>query len=113
MSASNECNEASDRFHLRMLEASDKSNGFVDLLQQLSTVGSISDSEFEDRFRDLSSRGDEHVICVGGGPGVEEDSGDGERVGGEEVPERVREGGAHRGRGGGREGERGGGWGRG
>ncbi|KAK9107915.1 hypothetical protein Syun_023926 [Stephania yunnanensis] len=62
--STNESNETLDRFYLRRLELSDKSKGFIDLLQQLSAVGSISDEEFEERFHELASRGEEHVICV-------------------------------------------------
>ncbi|KAF7804294.1 glucosamine 6-phosphate N-acetyltransferase [Senna tora] len=49
---------------VRKLEISDKGKGFIQLLQQLSVCDSVSDKEFEDRFRELSSLGDDHVICV-------------------------------------------------
>ncbi|KAJ7976125.1 glucosamine 6-phosphate N-acetyltransferase-like [Quillaja saponaria] len=56
-------------FRVRKLELSDKSKGFIELLQQLSLCDSVSDKEFEDRFRELSSLGDDHVICVIEDPG--------------------------------------------
>lgn len=49
---------------VRRLEISDKSKGFIELLQQLSICDSVSDKEYEERFRELSSQGDDHVICV-------------------------------------------------
>lgn len=49
---------------VRRLEISDKSKGFIELLQQLSICDSVSDEEYEERFRELSSQGDDHVICV-------------------------------------------------
>ena len=52
------------KFQVRKLEFSDKSKGFIELLQQLSVCDSVSDKEFEERFQELSSLGDDHVICV-------------------------------------------------
>ncbi|KAL4371639.1 hypothetical protein AHAS_Ahas06G0185900 [Arachis hypogaea] len=52
------------KYGVRRLEMSDKGKGFIELLQQLSVCDSVSDKEFEDRFRELSSLGDDHVICV-------------------------------------------------
>ncbi|KAI9122373.1 hypothetical protein K1719_007062 [Acacia pycnantha] len=49
---------------VRKLEISDKGKGFIELLQQLSVCDSVSDKEFQDRFHELSSLGDDHVICV-------------------------------------------------
>lgn len=49
---------------VRRLDISDKSKGFIELLQQLSICDSVSDKEYEERFRELSSQGDDHVICV-------------------------------------------------
>ncbi|OWM79089.1 glucosamine 6-phosphate N-acetyltransferase [Punica granatum] len=54
----------SRNFHIRRLEISDKSKGFIELLQQLSVCDSVSDEEFKERFQELSSLGDDHVICV-------------------------------------------------
>ncbi|PIN25688.1 Glucosamine-phosphate N-acetyltransferase [Handroanthus impetiginosus] len=51
-------------FQVRKLELSDINKGFVDLLQQLTVCGSISDEAFEERFQDLAKYGDDHVICV-------------------------------------------------
>ncbi|PIA59061.1 hypothetical protein AQUCO_00400132v1 [Aquilegia coerulea] len=56
--------EESGRFEVRKLEISDKIKGFIELLQQLTIFNSISDNEFDSRFQDLSSYGDNHVICV-------------------------------------------------
>ncbi|XP_041028773.1 glucosamine 6-phosphate N-acetyltransferase-like [Juglans microcarpa x Juglans regia] len=52
------------KFEVRRLEISDKSKGFVELLRQLTVCDSISDKDFENRFREISSLGDDHVICV-------------------------------------------------
>ncbi|KAK4284992.1 hypothetical protein QN277_001748 [Acacia crassicarpa] len=49
---------------VRKLEISDKGKGFIELLQQLSVCDSVSDKEFQDRFNEVSSLGDDHIICV-------------------------------------------------
>ncbi|KAK7244900.1 hypothetical protein RIF29_39729 [Crotalaria pallida] len=51
-------------FRVRKLEIADKGKGFIELLQQLSVCDSVSDEEFERRFQELSSLGDDHVIGV-------------------------------------------------
>lgn len=56
-------NEARN-LQVRKLEISDKNKGFVELLQQLTVCDAISDEDFEMRFQELSSLGDDHVICV-------------------------------------------------
>ncbi|CAN0879507.1 Glucosamine 6-phosphate N-acetyltransferase [Linum grandiflorum] len=56
-------------FQVRKLQISDKAKGFVELLQQLSVCDSVSDKDFEERFHELSSYGDDHLICV-----IEDDS---------------------------------------
>lgn len=56
-------NKAHD-FQVRKLEVSDNSKGFVELLQQLTVCDAISDENFEARFQELRSLGDDHVICV-------------------------------------------------
>ncbi|KAL5577408.1 hypothetical protein UlMin_019107 [Ulmus minor] len=56
------------KFQVRRLEITDKSKGFIELLQQLTVCDSVSDEDFENRFREISSLGDDHVICV-----IEED----------------------------------------
>ncbi|KAF8378211.1 hypothetical protein HHK36_029549 [Tetracentron sinense] len=61
---SNFVKEEEQAFEVRRLEISDKSKGFVELLQQLSVCDSISDEEFKARFEDLNSHGDDHVIVV-------------------------------------------------
>ncbi|KAL2345230.1 hypothetical protein Fmac_006515 [Flemingia macrophylla] len=53
-----------EKYGVRKLQISDKGKGFIDLLQQLSVCDSVSDKEFEDRFRDLAALGDDHVISV-------------------------------------------------
>ncbi|XP_020212964.1 glucosamine 6-phosphate N-acetyltransferase [Cajanus cajan] len=53
-----------EEYGVRKLEISDKGKGFIDLLHQLSVCDSVSDKEFEDRFRDLAALGDDHVIGV-------------------------------------------------
>ncbi|PON83097.1 FkbH domain containing protein [Trema orientale] len=52
------------KFQVRRLELSDKNKGFIELLQQLTVCDSVTDKDFEDRFQELSSLGDDHVICV-------------------------------------------------
>ncbi|XP_022746192.1 glucosamine 6-phosphate N-acetyltransferase-like [Durio zibethinus] len=51
-------------FRVRKLELSDKSKGFIELLQQLTVFDSVSDKEFEDRFKEISMYGDDHLVCV-------------------------------------------------
>ncbi|CAI0391847.1 unnamed protein product [Linum tenue] len=51
-------------FQVRKLQLSDKGKGFIDLLRQLSVCDPISDEDFEARFQELSSHGDDHLICV-------------------------------------------------
>ncbi|KAG8503410.1 hypothetical protein CXB51_001393 [Gossypium anomalum] len=53
-----------NNLRVRKLELSDKSKGFLDLLRQLTVCDSVSDKEFEDRFKEISMYGDDHVICV-------------------------------------------------
>ncbi|KAK3226849.1 hypothetical protein Dsin_006711 [Dipteronia sinensis] len=53
-----------DKFQVRKLEISDKSKGFIELLQQLSVCDSVSDKQFEERFQELRSHGDDHLVCV-------------------------------------------------
>ncbi|WJX89223.1 Glucosamine-phosphate N-acetyltransferase-like protein [Trifolium repens] len=48
----------------RILKITDKKKGFIELLQQLSSCDSVSEKEFDDRFKELDSVGDDHVICV-------------------------------------------------
>lgn len=59
-----ENSEEQQKYRVRKLEISDKGKGFIELLQQLSVCDSVSDKEFEDRFRDLDVLGDDHVIGV-------------------------------------------------
>lgn len=61
---SNSSLDTKQKFQVRKLEISDKSKGFIELLKQLSVCGSVSDKEFEDRFQEISSYGDDHLICV-------------------------------------------------
>ncbi|GAB4833385.1 Glucosamine-phosphate N-acetyltransferase-like protein [Ancistrocladus abbreviatus] len=49
---------------VRKLEITDKSKGFIELLQQLTVCDSLSDTEFRDRFQELLAYGDDHVVCV-------------------------------------------------
>ncbi|GAV74872.1 Acetyltransf_1 domain-containing protein [Cephalotus follicularis] len=63
MQSSKSSNE-DQKFGIRKLEMSDKSKGFLELLQQLSVCGSLSDKLFEERFHEISSYGDDHLICV-------------------------------------------------
>ncbi|KAK1259412.1 Glucosamine 6-phosphate N-acetyltransferase [Acorus gramineus] len=56
--------DESDPFEIRRLGITDNQKGFVDLLNQLTTVGSVTDAEFRSRFEDLAALGDDHVVCV-------------------------------------------------
>ncbi|XP_021764891.1 glucosamine 6-phosphate N-acetyltransferase-like [Chenopodium quinoa] len=49
---------------IRRLDLADKNKGFIELLRQLTVCDSVSDKEFEDRFKELASEGDDHIICV-------------------------------------------------
>ncbi|ONK68497.1 uncharacterized protein A4U43_C05F12340 [Asparagus officinalis] len=56
--------EQESQFPIRRLELADKSKGFIDLLSQLSSCPQISDAQFDLRFNEIASLGDDHVICV-------------------------------------------------
>lgn len=51
-------------YKVRKLEVTDKNKGFIELLRQLTICDSVSNKEFEDRFRELSTYGNDHLICV-------------------------------------------------
>ncbi|KAF8045237.1 hypothetical protein N665_5370s0003 [Sinapis alba] len=51
-------------FKIRKLEISDKRKGYMELLGQLTVTGSVTDDEFDQRFEEISSHGDDHLICV-------------------------------------------------
>ncbi|CAI9107208.1 OLC1v1006513C1 [Oldenlandia corymbosa var. corymbosa] len=53
-----------ERFQIRRLEVSDKSKGFIEILQQLTVCDSVSDQQFEERYQELAKLGDDHLICV-------------------------------------------------
>ncbi|XP_071737259.1 glucosamine 6-phosphate N-acetyltransferase-like [Rutidosis leptorrhynchoides] len=53
-----------ERYQIRKLDVTDKNKGFMELLQQLTVCDSVSDEEFQKRFEELRSCGDDHVICV-------------------------------------------------
>ncbi|KVI01203.1 glucosamine 6-phosphate N-acetyltransferase [Cynara cardunculus var. scolymus] len=57
-------NKDEKTYRVRKLEITDKNKGFMELLQQLTVCGSVSDDEFQKRFEELRSYGDDHVICV-------------------------------------------------
>ncbi|WJX79506.1 Glucosamine-phosphate N-acetyltransferase-like protein [Trifolium repens] len=57
-------NSEEEKLIARKLKITDKKKGFIELLQQLSICDSVSEKEFEDRFKELDSVGDDHVICV-------------------------------------------------
>lgn len=46
-----------ETFEVRKLEISDKHKGLIDLLQQLTVCGSISDEAFEERFQEPAKCG--------------------------------------------------------
>ncbi|KDP42749.1 hypothetical protein JCGZ_23689 [Jatropha curcas] len=60
----NNSSSCEQKLQPRKLEISDKSKGFVELLQQLTICDSVSDEEFEKRFQEISTYGDDHLICV-------------------------------------------------
>ncbi|XP_074285529.1 glucosamine 6-phosphate N-acetyltransferase-like isoform X2 [Silene latifolia] len=49
---------------IRRLEITDISKGFIELLRQLTVCGSVSETQFQDRFQELVTEGENHVICV-------------------------------------------------
>ncbi|MCL7051863.1 hypothetical protein MKW94_003947 [Papaver nudicaule] len=53
-----------ERFEMRRLEISDKSKGFIELLQQLSVCDSVSDEGFKERFEEINKNGENHMIYV-------------------------------------------------
>ncbi|KAG9439756.1 hypothetical protein H6P81_019921 [Aristolochia fimbriata] len=55
---------ATEESCIRRLQLSDKSKGFVELLNQLTLSDSISDMDFAVRFQELNSCGDDHFIYV-------------------------------------------------
>ncbi|CAI9260952.1 unnamed protein product [Lactuca saligna] len=63
MQNNKDSNEA-EAYQVRKLEITDKSKGFMELLQQLTVCDPVSDEEFQNRFEELKSCGDDHVICV-------------------------------------------------
>nr|XP_023901217.1 glucosamine 6-phosphate N-acetyltransferase-like [Quercus suber] len=63
MCASNSSSEE-QKFQVRKLQISDKNKGFIELLRQLTICDSVSDKDFEDRFRELSALGDDHIVSV-------------------------------------------------
>ncbi|XP_059650804.1 glucosamine 6-phosphate N-acetyltransferase-like [Cornus florida] len=60
---SNNSNEE-DTLQVRKLEITDKNKGYIELLQQLTICDSVSDNDFQERFQELSTYGDDHLICV-------------------------------------------------
>ncbi|EXB88705.1 hypothetical protein L484_015390 [Morus notabilis] len=63
MQCSDSSNE-SKRFRVRRLKLLDKNKDFIELLQQLTVYDSVFDKEFEERFQELGSLGDDHLIGV-------------------------------------------------
>ncbi|KAI3674748.1 hypothetical protein L2E82_51974 [Cichorium intybus] len=53
-----------ETYRVRKLEITDKNKGFMELLQQLIVCGPVTDDEFQNRFKEFESYGDDHVICV-------------------------------------------------
>ncbi|CAH8386768.1 unnamed protein product [Eruca vesicaria subsp. sativa] len=51
-------------FKIRRLDISDKTKGYIELLSQLTVAGSLTDEEFDQRFKEITSYGDDHLICV-------------------------------------------------
>lgn len=61
---SNTISSEEERYRVRKLEITDKNKGFMELLQQLTVCDAVSDKEFQNRFEELESYGDDHVLCV-------------------------------------------------
>ncbi|XP_050114355.1 glucosamine 6-phosphate N-acetyltransferase-like [Malus sylvestris] len=57
-------NSEEQKFQVGKLELSDKGKGFIELLQQLTVCDSVSDKDFEDRFKELSTRAEDHQVFV-------------------------------------------------
>ncbi|GJU61694.1 glucosamine 6-phosphate N-acetyltransferase [Tanacetum coccineum] len=53
-----------EKYQVRKLEITDKNKGFMELLQQLTVCDPVSDEVFQNRFEELKSYGDDHIICV-------------------------------------------------
>ncbi|CAA7018133.1 unnamed protein product [Microthlaspi erraticum] len=62
--AKSEIDGEEQTFKIRRLEISDKRKGYMELLGQLTVAGSVTDEEFDRRFEEISSYGDDHLICV-------------------------------------------------
>ncbi|KAK7841314.1 glucosamine 6-phosphate n-acetyltransferase [Quercus suber] len=60
----NNSSSEEQKFQVRKLQISDKNKGFIELLRQLTICDSVSDKDFEDRFRELSALGDDHIVSV-------------------------------------------------
>ncbi|KAL8113485.1 hypothetical protein AgCh_020705 [Apium graveolens] len=58
------CSTVEKKYQVRKLEISDKSKGFLELLQQLTVCDSVSDQEFQNRFEELKACGDDRVVGV-------------------------------------------------
>ncbi|KAJ8770536.1 hypothetical protein K2173_018027 [Erythroxylum novogranatense] len=52
------------KFQVRKLEILDINKGFIELLKQLTICDSVSHKEFEERFHEICSYGDDHLVCV-------------------------------------------------
>eukprot|EP00042_Codosiga_hollandica_P027511 m.137543 g.137543 ORF g.137543 m.137543 type:complete len:338 (+) comp52508_c0_seq1:103-1116(+) len=53
-----------DKYRIRVLEPSDYSGNFLKLLEQLTVVGDVSRSAFDERFRQIKTEGNQHVIVL-------------------------------------------------
>lgn len=53
-----------DKCLLRTLEATDFSKGYLDLLAQLTVVGSVSEASFQDRLKEIEARAPDYHIAV-------------------------------------------------
>ncbi|ESQ41554.1 hypothetical protein EUTSA_v10014892mg [Eutrema salsugineum] len=63
-SSNSDMNGEKRTLKIRRLEISDKRKGFMELLGQLTVIGQVTDEEFDRRFEEISSYGDDHLICV-------------------------------------------------
>lgn len=53
-----------DGYSMRPLQRGDFSKGFLDVLRVLTTVGDVSESDFEKRFDEMKSGSGYHVLVI-------------------------------------------------
>ncbi|KAG9134628.1 hypothetical protein Leryth_000960 [Lithospermum erythrorhizon] len=56
--------EVQESYEVRKLHVSDKDKGFINLLEQLTLCGNVTNEDFIQRFEEISRFGDNHVVFV-------------------------------------------------